>query len=355
MKAAVYTGMPEPGKLGSTIEIRDVPEPTLQDGQLLLAIDSCCVCGTDLRTFRHGDPKIKAPRILGHEFCGKVLESRNSNANVKVGDRVVMYIVLVDGSDRYSEMGRENLSSLRTTMSYHHDGAYAPRMVVPELAVRNGCMYKVESDVPSDQMALAEPLGCCVNAHSRLRIGLKDTVAVVGAGPIGIMHACLARLQGAQKVFVLDTNPVRLEKAKGFDIDGTFLTLPDGSHRDALREVTEGRGPDAVIVAVSSGPAQNDALDIAAKAGRICFFAGLPKTSPEASLNVNHIHYKELEITGSYSEKKSDFQTAFSLLHSGRFPGDKIVTHHIPLERAVEAFPLMESGESLKVCIEVGG
>jgi L-iditol 2-dehydrogenase len=353
MKAAVYTGMPTPGTIGATVEIRDVPEPALSDGELLLAIDSCCVCGTDLRTFRHGDPKIQPPRILGHEFCGRVIESRARDSNVRVGDRVVMYIVLVDGVDRYTERGRENLSGHRTTISYHHDGAFAPRMTVPALAVRNGCMFPVTGDMPSEQMALAEPLGCCCNAHSRLDIGPADTVAIIGAGPIGIMHACLARIQGARNVFVLDTNPSRLDKAKEFDIDAALLS--DGSHGDELRRLNGGEGADVVVVAVSSGPAMNDALDIATKGGRICFFAGLPKTAPDATLNVNQIHYKELDITGSYSEKKRDFERAFALLNSGAFPAEKIVTHRLPLERVTEAFPLMESGEALKVCIEVLG
>nr|WP_309696240.1 zinc-binding dehydrogenase [Armatimonas sp.] len=351
MKAAVYTGMPALGEKGATVEVREMPEPVLNAGEVLLEIEACAICGTDLRTYRHGDPKIQAPRILGHEFCGRVIESRADDANAKVGDRVVMYIVLVEGADRYTERGRENLSSNRTTMSYHHNGAFAKHMVVPALGIRNGCLFPVTSDIASSQLALAEPLGCCMNAHSRLGVGLKDTVAVIGAGPIGIMHACLARLQGAQKVFVVDTNPARLELAKRFDIDGVFLSDVSGSHREQLKELTHGHGPDVVIVAVSSAAAQNDALEIAAKAGRVNFFAGLPKTAPTAQLNVNHIHYKELELSGSYSEKKSDFQAAFALLHSGRFPAEKLITHRLPLDRITEGFALMESGEALKVCV----
>ncbi len=345
MQAAVYLGKEQ-------IELQDVADPTLSDGEILLKIHACSVCGTDLRTYRHGDKKIAPPRILGHEFCATVVESSAPDANVSVGDRVVMYIVIVDGTDRYVEMGRENLSTSRTTMSYHHDGAFAPLMKVPALAVRNGNLFKVTSDIPNDQMSLAEPLGCCMNAHSRLGIGLKDTVAVIGAGPIGIMHACLARLQGAQKVIVLDNNQARLDMAAGFDIDGTVLVKNDGSHRDLVREMTDGFGADVVIAAVSAAAAQNDALDIAGKAARVNFFAGLPKSNPIAPLDVNQIHYKELVVSGSYSEKKSDFQAAFALLHSGRFPADKIITHHLPLERITEAFSLMESGEALKVCIE---
>lgn len=344
MKAAVYEGKEK-------IIVREVPDPVLEDGEMLLSIDACSVCGTDLRTYRHGDPKITPPRILGHEFCARVVESRAPDSDIKVGDRVVMYIVLVHKSDKYVEMGRENLSGNRTTMSYHHDGAFASLMKVPALAVRQGNLFKVSSAISSETMSIAEPLGCCMNAHSRMGIGLKDTVAVIGAGPIGIMHATLARLQGAQKVYVMDVNPARLKMAERFDIDGTILVSPDGAHHAKIRESTGGLGPSVVIVAVSSGIAQNDALEIAAKAGRINFFAGLPKTAPSAQLNVNHIHYKELEISGSYSEKMSDFQAAFALLHSGRFPAEKIVTHTLPLDRITEAFPLMESGEALKVCI----
>ena len=322
-----------------------------------MSIDACSICGTDLRTYRHGDPKITPPRILGHEFVARVVESRAADGKyadgtpIRVGDRVVMYIVILHGTDRYTEMGRANLSSHRTTMSYHHDGAFAPLMRVPATAVAQGNLFKVSSDIPSDQMSLAEPLGCVMNAHSRLGVGLKDTVCVIGAGPIGIMHALLSRLQGAQKVFVVDTNPERLDMAKRFDIDGAILSSPDNSHRERIIELTSGNGPDVVIVAVSAAAAQNDALEMAAKAGRVNFFAGLPKTAPTATLNVNHIHYKELTISGSYSEKKSDFQAAYALLHSGRFPADKIVTHHLPLERITEGLGLMESGEALKVCI----
>lgn len=344
MQAAVYLGK-------ENIQVLEVEPPTLEEGEVLLRVHACSVCGTDLRTYRHGDKKITPPRILGHEFCATVVESRAPDANVSVGDRVVMYIVLVHSSDRYVEMGRENLSGHRTTISYHHDGAFAPYLKVPALAVHQGNLFRVTSEISNEQMSLAEPLGCCMNAHSRLGVGLKDTVAVFGAGPIGMMHACLARLQGAQKVIVLDTNPARLAMAARFDIDAAVPVRSDGSHREEVRALTNGFGADVTVVAVSSAAAQNDALDVAARAGRVNFFAGLPKSNPTASLDVNQIHYKELVISGSYSEKKSDFQASFALLHSGRFPADRFITHTLPLPRIHEAFELMESGAALKVCI----
>lgn len=344
MKAAVYHGK-------GLLPIEDIPYPTLEDGEVLLQIEACSVCGTDLRTYRHGDAKIAPPRVLGHEFCGRIVESRAGN-DLKIGDRVVMYIVIFHGNDRYIEMGRGNLSSHRTTMGYHHDGGFAPFMKIPAPAVRQGNLFKVRDEIPSAHASVAEPLGCVMNAHSRLGVGLKDTVAVIGAGPIGLMHALLARQQGAQKVILLDNNPRRLEMAGRFDIDATVLVDQKGTHRDEVARLTDGYGPSVVIVAVSAAAAQNEALEIAAKAGRVNFFAGLPKSSPVAALNINHVHYKELEISGSYSEKKSDFQAALALINRGHFPADKIITHTLPLNDVEKAFDLMESGEALKVCIQ---
>ena len=347
MRAAVYEGKGQ-------VNVREVPVPAPGEGELLLAIEACSICGTDLRTYRHGDAKITPPRILGHEFCGRVVESRAPGAAVRAGDRVVMYIVILRGTDRWVEMGRANLSGHRATMSYHYDGAFAPYMKVPAEAVAQGDLFRVASDIPSDQMSLAEPLGCVMNAHSRLGVGPRDTVAVIGAGPIGIMHAVVARAQGAQRVYVVDSNPARAEMGKRFDIDGALVARPDGGHREELARLTGGFGPDVVIVAVSSAAAQNDALQMAAKAGRVCFFAGLPKSDPVAPLDVNQIHYKELVVSGSYSETKRDFQAALALLESGRFPAGRIITHHLPLGRIAEGFRLMESGEALKVCIVPG-
>jgi len=213
-------------------------------------------------------------------------------------------------------------------------------------------LFKVESDMPSDQMGLAEPLGCVINAHGKLKIGLYDTVAVIGAGPIGVMHAVVSRLQGAQKVWMLDTMASRLEMAERFDIDGTVQVKSDGSHLQRMSELTDGLGPSVVIVACSNAHAQADALEIVGKGGRVEFFGGLPKSAPTAVLNTNHLHYKEIVITGSYSEKMSGVHASQALIQSGRFPADKIITHHLPLERINEAFPLMESGEALKVCIQ---
>jgi len=263
-----------------------------------------------------------------------------------------MYIVMPCGVCRPCKEGRVNICLTRKTMAYHFDGAYAQYTKIPAVAVAAGNLLKVESDTPSPHMALSEPLGCAIHAHDRLSIGLKDTVAVFGAGPIGIMHAVLARLQGAQRVFMLAPPGKRLEGAGAFDIDGAIAITPEGDHKEEIMQLTGGEGCDAVIVACNSGQAQIDAVEIAARAGRIELFGGLPKSNPTAQINTNLLHYKEITLTGSFSEKLSDFQAAVALIQSGRFPADRLVTHMLPLDRITEAFDLMDAGESLKPCVD---
>ena len=344
MQAAVYRGK-------EAIVIEEVATPTIGAGELLVEVEACTVCGVDLRTFRHGDAKITPPRILGHEFCGRVVESAAPDANVKVGDRVVMYIVIACGRCKYCQDGRANLCIQRTTMSYHHDGAFARYVRIPAAAVAARQVYRVPDHVLPEHAALSEPLGCVLNAHARLNIGFRDTVAVIGAGPIGIMHAVAARLRGAKQVIMVETSAERLELAKRFPIDATVRSDGTTSHIDEVRRLTDGEGPSVVIVACGVGQAQADALEMAGKAARVEFFGGLPKSKPMATLNTNHIHYKELTISGSYSEKRSDFESAMGIVFSGRFPSADLVTTKLPLSRICEAFPLMEQGSALKVSI----
>ena len=342
MQAAVYLGGVE------NIKLQDVPDPVAGPGEALLRVEACNVCGVDLRTWRHGDKKIEPPRILGHEFCAVVEENRAENSDLKKGDRVLMYIVLPCGACRWCQAGRANLCVSRSTMSYQHDGAFASHVRVPAAAMARQQLIKIESDLPSEQLALAEPLACVIHAHQRLAINLNDTVAVIGAGPIGVMHALVARLSGAQRVYLLDTSAPRLKIAEGFGFDG-YIVVKDKAHLDEVARLTGGQGPSVVIVACGVASAQADALEMAGKFGRVEFFGGLPKSKPEAVLNSNHLHYKELQVTGSYSENLRDFQAASAMILGGRFPAAKLVTHQLPLAELHKAFDLMESGAALKV------
>ncbi len=341
MQAVVYRAKED-------FRLDNMPTPTLNSGELLVQVEAVTVCGVDLRTFRHGDAKIAPPRILGHEFCGRVVESAANDASAQVGDRVVMYIVLACGACRYCRDGRANLCLTRTTMSYQHDGAFAQYIKIPTAGRRQ--LYKVPDHIPSTHAAICEPLACVLNAHSRIDIGFRDEVVIMGAGPIGVMHGIAARERGARKVILCDVSTERLNLCQRFGFDH-YLPVHEQAHLEEVKRLTDGYGASVVIVAVGAAQAQADALEMAGKGARVEFFGGLPKSKPTATLNTNHLHYKELLVSGSYSEKPSDFEAAQAMVFSGRFPADKLVTHQLPLAQTTDAFALMEQGSALKVCI----
>ncbi|NRA40367.1 MAG: zinc-binding dehydrogenase, partial [Planctomycetes bacterium] len=171
----------------------------------------------------------------------------------------------------------------------------------------------------------------------------------------GIMHALTAKMNGAKQVMLLEMSAERLEIAKKFNFDEYIQVDKEKSHHDAVFAATEGFGADVVIVACSVAAAQADALELAGKRGRIEFFGGLPKDNPFTTLNGNLIHYKELTISGSFSEKRCDFEAAQKLIMEGDFPAEELITHRIPLDDVCTAFEMMTSGTALKVCVNPNG
>jgi L-iditol 2-dehydrogenase len=178
-------------------------------------------------------------------------------------------------------------------------------------------------------------------------------VAILGAGPIGCLHALLARTRGASQVFLVDLREERLKMAAGFGADA----LIDASREDVkarVMEETGGNGASVVIVAAPSGPAQEQALTLAAKHGRISFFGGLPKTSPTVSLNANLIHYRELFVMGAYGSMPRHNRLAVELLASGRIQTGGLIGLAVPLERIAEGFDALAQGKVLKALVRPG-
>lgn len=346
MKAAVYLGGPK------NIEVQEFPKPVIKDGEALIKVEACHICGVDLRTYTYGDKKITPPRILGHELSGTVAELKSDVAGVEVGNRVTMYVVLPCGTCTYCKKGRANLCETRTTMAYQHDGAFAEYMAVPRQAVENKQLIRIPDHVSFEEAALTEPLGCVINAHNRLNIGLKDTVVVIGAGPIGLLHSLVSKIEGANHICLMDVSENRLKLAEKFGFDSYVLVTEGVEHIEKAKALNDGLGPDVVIVACAVAQAQVDALEMAGKAARLEFFGGLPKSNPYANLNTNLIHYRELVVSGSYSETIEDFMTALKLIASGSFPAQGIITHRFELTDFLKACEVFQSGQAIKISIQ---
>ncbi len=345
MKAAVFEDV---GK----IAIREVPEPAVEAGGLSIEVKACAICGSDVRTLWHGNAHVKPPRIIGHEAVGIIRRVGAGVSGYQAGELVAVAPAVGCGRCRYCRSGYTNVCAYLETIGYEYDGGFAEVMAVPAKAVKQGHVNKIPSGFPVEEAVLAEPLACCINGQDPLGIGLGQTVVVIGAGVIGLFHAELALLKGAARVFVADVAAERLRLAAEL---GKGLVAIDSSKMDLEKEVlaqTDGLGADVVIVACPVGEAQDQALRLAARRGRISLFGGLPPAKSAGYLDSNLIHYKELGVYGAHASTAEHNRLALGLLVQGSLEAGRYITHRFPLDRIGEAMAVAKEGKGLKVIVE---
>jgi L-iditol 2-dehydrogenase len=195
--------------------------------------------------------------------------------------------------------------------------------------------------------AIAEPISSCINAQERGHVGMGDTVVIIGAGPIGAIHIALARLRGADRIFVADINRDRLEMIAPFGPDA----LINASETDLVTEVrrlTNGKGADVIVTATPAPAAVVQAVEMARKGGRILLFGGLPKDDCKPPVDMNLIHYNALFLIGATTFAPRHYRNAVSLVASNRIPVDKLITHRFPLADFNKGAHMALEGKVLK-------
>jgi len=343
MKAVVYHG---PGD----IRVETVHVAPCGDDEIRVKVDACAVCGTDLKAHVHGNPRIKPPQVMGHEFTGLV-ETAGAHVNdFAVGQRVVMATSVSCGKCFYCARGWRNLCIDLAAMGFAYPGGMAEFVTIPSRALGNGHAVKVPQGVKPEHAALAEPASCTVNAAENCNIQHGDTVVVVGAGPMGIMNACMVKEFGAKKIILAEINDTRLKQAETFGFD--ILVNPESDDlRQIVMDETDGIGADVVIVAAPAASPQEQALDIVRKRGTLCLFASLPVGGSMLSLDSRILHYGEIRVVGTSDSAPRHVSKAVELIAAGAFPADKLATHILGLDDIGKAFELMQSGESLRVVL----
>ena len=344
MKAIVYHA---PGD----IRVDELPNPTCGEEELLVDVDACAVCGTDLKTFNHGNPRITPPLTMGHEFTGRVAQvGPKAAGGFAVGDRIVMATSISCGKCFYCRRGWTNLCVSLAPMGFTYPGGMAEQVVIPAQALENGHVVKTPPDMPAEHAALAEPVSCAVNSIRQCDLDEGATVLVLGAGPLGLMNACVARALGAGKILLSEISPPRLAQAQGFEID----VLIDPSRENLAERVlaeTDGLGADVAIVAAPAAQPQELAVHLVRKRGTVMLFASLPKGNSVLQIDSRAIHYGELRVVGTSDSTAEHVKEAIALLDSGRVPAEKLATHRLPLSEIHQAFELMKSGEALRVVV----
>jgi len=333
------------------IEIKDIPIPDVSDSEILIKVKACSICGTDIRLFHHGHKHLTFPRVIGHEVSGEIVKAGDKVRNYQIGQKVAVAPAIPCGYCYYCRRGMQSMCLNLRAIGYHYNGGFAEYMLVPEDAVKNGCVNPIPENLPFEEAALAEPLACAVNGQELSHISMGDTVVVMGAGPLGCMHIQLARVNGATKVILIEMVESRIEFAKKLVNPDVVINPSFEDAVERVKEETNLRGADKIIVACPSGKAQEDSLKMVARRGIINFFGGLPKDKPFINFNSNLVHYGEFYVVGTHGSAPRHNELAINLISSGRIKVKELITHHFPLDRFKEAIKLAESREAMKVVI----
>jgi L-iditol 2-dehydrogenase len=333
------------------VRIEDAPEPTPGPADVKIRVRACSTCGTDVKIYNHGHHHIVPPRVMGHEIAGEIVEVGADVSGWAAGDRVQVIAAIPCGRCGDCTRGRMTVCPNQVSMGYHFDGGFAEYMVVPHNVLDVDGLNRIPDGVSYAEASVAEPLACVLNGQNLARVGAGDDVVVVGSGPIGCLHVRLARARGANRVFLVDLNRERLDLAAGL-VQPDAAICGDVDVVDAVMKLTEGRGADVVITAAASGAAQEQALQMTARQGRISFFGGLPKDRPVVSVDSNLVHYRELTIVGANGSSPAHNKEALRLIASGAVGVADLITHRLPLAEALDAFGIVARGEAIKVTIE---
>jgi L-iditol 2-dehydrogenase len=338
--------------------VEDVPVPEVPHGGLLLKVAACGLCGSDLRTLRSGHRKVTFPWIIGHEIAGEVVETGPGYEGTwQAGDRLAVGPLAYCGSCDFCLDGRYELCEDYREIAQAWPGGFAECVAIPEACVKRGTIQVVPQSLDLAHAAISEPISSCVHAQEKGQVGLGDTVAIVGAGPIGCIHASLARARGAERIYIADVVEERLRMAEAFAPDATI----HAGRVDTVQEVkrlTGGKGADVVITATPAPVACVQAVEMTRKGGRILVFGGLPRGDSKPGVDMNLVHYNALHVMGTtifaprHQRLALQLMAAGSTKASGRIPMDRLVTHCFPLAEFVRGATMALEGKVLKAVFE---
>ncbi len=347
MKAAVLEELEK-------MVVKEVDDPQIDDDSALLRVESVAICGSDIRIFHHGNPRLKPPAIIGHEISGTVVKVGKNVTRVEEGQRVAVGADVPCGQCSWCRNGLGNNCAINYAIGYQFPGGFAEYMVLPRLVLEEGPVTPFSEQLSFDEAALAEPIACVINGLELVNLSMGKTIVIIGMGPIGCLMIDVARLMGAVKVICVQRSPTRMQIAKRYGAQ-VYVNPTEEDLIARCREETGGEGPDVVMNTCSSVEAHEQAIEMVAHRGYVNLFGGLGKSVRPMSVLSNTIHYKECFVTGSHGCVPRHHELAVRLLEAGKVRTEPIITHHFPLERINEAFETMESQKGMKIIIHPHG
>ena len=330
----------------SSVIVKEVNEPVIGSGDVLIKLDGCGICGTDKENL-NGDSS-KPSTKLGHEICGTVLKKgQKVNTEISEGMRVFVHHHTHCNECHYCLHGNH-------TMCEKYEDSLEPcgmseKFVLPEWNVLNGCLIPLSDSISNEEGILIEPLGCCVRAWNKIKAMKNDSCVIFGMGTIGIMHAMLAKHFKFNQIFCVDVNKEKLEICNkmnlGHGINSTIENF------DNIKKLTNNQGVDLIIIAVSDVRILKHAIDLVRKGGKIMIF-GQPKKNSSYNIDMSYAYSKEIIIETTYAASNEDVRTAIDMIENNAIKIKNLVTHKFSIKDSKEAFECaIENNNAIKVMI----
>ena len=341
MKAAVV-------KSNSNIEIKNIENQSVGPGDILVKMRACGICGSDVEKVfgKYGQPSMR----LGHEPAGTIMEVGSEISNFSVGDRVFTHHHVACYSDDCHECNHGNETMCKKYYESNLEPCgLADEYIVPEWNVKHGGVLKIPDSMSFEDAAMIEPLACCIRAWNKFTHKNNDSIAVLGIGPTGIMHALLAKIYGFEKIFCLDFNEFRLDFAKKFE--AIAINSGNTNALEQIKSETANQGVDVVIVATSSLNALKDAVNFVRKGGTIVMF-GVPSKGAIVDLDMSEIYSKGITIVNSYAASDFDTKEALEKISNKQINVSQLITHKYNLQECQQAFVHAKTGDNaMKIII----
>lgn len=323
-----------------TAKIRQVPDPTPGDGEVLIRVEAAGICHTD-HDILAGRYPAALPRVPGHEFAGRILDVGTGVSRLGADDRVAVDPLVSCTACRNCAAGRRNLCTNIQAYGADLDGGLAELVVVRE----QNC-HPI-ADLPASTAALAEPLACATLGIQRINPATADRALIIGAGPIGLLLATALRGRGVESVSAADLDPGRLEYAQRFGVDHTYLSGPDLVEQIRNSSGDVANGFDIVIDATGRPAATQLATQLLGDNGTLLIFGVCPPGS-QITLDPNEIYARQLTVLGSFS-LCGTLSDAIQTLNTTSLPMADLVSHRYSLADAVDAFEQVGKPGTLKI------
>ena len=325
------------------LRLHEMPIPALAAGDVLIQTELCGICASDLAALRGDVSDYAPPVVMGHELAGVVVESRHSD--VKIGERVTVNPMLSCGACAECQNDLDKYCTSIEGIGHDIDGGYAEYMRMPKHGVDTGKLIRVPDSIPYEELLFLEPLGCCLNAMQETLF--KDSVAILGAGPIGLILTQLVKRAGLV-TYVIEPLPHRRAVAETLGADRTFDASPEAVAQ--LQDLTRG-GVDTVISATTNNAsAIAFAFEVVRRGGCLNFF-GLAPEGEEIRVNLEEFHYAGHKLMASWAFSRASLEASRQLLIEKALNFEPLLTDRFPIEQGLAAFDNAAAQRGVKTVV----